>query len=219
MSVNNPWAMALPVADTEKVVRTFVDEFHALALAEAGEFAFAQLEKDITRRLTVHLHAVLADTLKSGFWDFEISTACSDMTDFRRLDITYSTVRDDKNARLIFECKKLYAGNEKKAKAARRYYVDHGVHRFVRGSYAPMDSAAFLVGFVATVGQGELKNLRASLASTGTRAAMRLRDYGSKRYWRSPPALFAQHADFETCHLRDKPYPEITLYHLELPFS
>ena len=218
MSVTNPWAMALPLADTEQVIHTFVAEFHALAAAKVGEFAFELSETKISQRLTRHLQAVLPATLQSGFWDFETQACREDMTDFRRLDITYSTVWDRRNARLVFECKKLYALPDRRAKRSRREYVDQGVHRFVRGSYAPADPAAFMVGFVAAAGNKELLDARSLLAMAANRVTMRLRDYGGTQFWKAPPTLFAGYALFETCHLRDVPYPEITLYHLDLAF-
>lgn len=216
--VVNPWVMALPLADTEQVINTFVTEFYALALAEVGEFEFAKGETVISKRLTRHLQAVLPTTLQSGFWDFEPQSCREDMTDFRRLDITYSTVWDKQNMRLIFECKKLYAPPDARAKRSRREYVDQGVHRFVRGSYAPMDPAGFMVAFVQASGADELKDARANLTLPVNQVAMRLRDYGGRQYWKGPPTLFNTHVDYETCHLRDSPYPELTLYHLALRF-
>lgn len=210
--------MALPLADTEKVIDTFVTEFQALAAADVDEFAFANGEAAISKRLTRHLQAVLSRTLQSGFWDFETQTCREDMTDFRRLDITYSTVWEKKNMRLIFECKKLYAPPDGRAKRSRREYVDQGVHRFVRGSYAPMDLAGFMVAFVAAAGKNELNDARTTLTLPANQLAMRLRDYGGSQYWKGPPTLFDAHVAFETCHLRDSPYPELTLYHLTLPF-
>jgi hypothetical protein len=154
MTVINPWILALPLVRTEEVIGTLVQGFRELAATDVADFQFDLKEPDITKRLTRHLQTILTETLVSGFWDFEINQVRKNMTDPRRLDICYSTVEDGTNVRLIFECKKLYASTDQRARRHRNGYLNEGVSRFVTGSYAPQDPAAFMVGFVDKVGRG-----------------------------------------------------------------
>ncbi|HOY79137.1 MAG TPA: hypothetical protein PLN33_15080 [Hyphomonadaceae bacterium] len=218
MTVINPWILALPLVRTEEVIGTLVQGFRELAATDVADFQFDLKEPDITKRLTRHLQTILTETLVSGFWDFEINQVRKNMTDPRRLDICYSTVEDGTNVRLIFECKKLYASTDQRARRHRNGYLNEGVSRFVTGSYAPQDPAAFMVGFVDKVGRGAVRSLVSTLSKGSAVVDLCLREYSAKKYWRAPPALFADHALFETCHLRASTFPEITLYHLELDF-
>lgn len=219
MTVVNPWSLALPEARAADVVRTLVEGFTELSAGIPEDFRFDRGEPDITKRLTRHLQTILPLTLVTGFWNFEVSTVAKDMTDSRRLDISYTTVWEGKdNVLMIFECKKLYNGTDKRSQQYRRRYIDEGIYRFVKGSYAPDEPVGFMVGFVNNAAKGTVPKLVSSLAKGAATVLLGLRQYAPGRYWLAPPLLFVEHAAFETCHQRDKPFPEITLYHLELAF-
>lgn len=202
MTVVNPWSLVLPISRAEQIVETLVNAFREIADAPAPDVSFDDGETVISKRLTRHLQTLLPDTLVSGFWDFEVSTVKSDMSDSRRLDITYGTVvQDTHNVRFIFECKKLY-----------------GVRRFVIGSYAPDQPVAFMIGYVDPKGVGAITATTASMAQGNAVIELGLRAYDKGRYHAAPPRQFAKHAVMETHHLRPLPLRDITLYHLELGF-
>lgn len=219
MTVVNPWSLVLPISRAEQIVETLVNAFREIADAPAPDVSFDDGETAISKRLTRHLQTLLPDTLVSGFWDFEVSTVKSDMSDSRRLDITYGTVvQDTHNVRFIFECKKLYGVTDTRAKQYRRRYLEEGVRRFVIGSYAPDQPVAFMIGYVDPKGVGAVKATTASMAQGNAVIELGLRAYDKGRFHEAPPRQFAKHAVMETHHLRSLPLRDITLYHLELGF-
>lgn len=219
MTVENPWALALPISRAEKVISTLVSAFREIADAAATTVTFDDGETAISKRLTCHLQSQLSNTLGSGFWHFEVSTDNSELTDSRRLDITYETVvRDAHNVQFIFECKKLYGVVDSRAKSHLRRYLDQGVRRFVIGSYAPHGSIAFMIGYVDPNGTGAVKAITSSMAKGSAVVDLGMRAYAANRYHEAPPRRFAKFAQMETHHLRKSPLPDITLYHIELAF-
>ena len=217
----DPWESALPPASAYDVVDFLVRTFHTLREEDPTTYHFGLGEIVLSNRLGVRLqNTQAADGLVCGYWHYENHTNRLDEGDPRRIDITFDTVRDNKDrVSFIFECKKM-AAEGARAKRHRSAYLREGVRRFYQASYAPGEPFAFMIGFAEGNDRnayvGTLKRLFAT-KDLDTTLGMTKQD---GKYWREPPHYFAPHAALSTLHQRDMApagaRPDIVIYHVPL---
>jgi hypothetical protein len=222
MRATGTWAMALPLPDTERVVTCLVDGFHQLK-AFPKTYKFAEKETNLTKRLTLHLQNTQSVGLAIGFWDFEVSTDTKNEDDPRRLDIRFSTVvNNSQKVLLIFECKKLGTPTSPQATRHRRSYIDEGIARFVKGSYAPTEPLGFLIAFVEYKTSTAMVSLKQALGKSTIQGVLNMIKHSNNQYIAEPPDRFASHALFSTEHVRQINGANVTqtiaLYHIPLTF-
>lgn len=220
MRANTEWKLALPEPSAEDVVKTFQAGFRELATgAGSRPFEYAMRETDITEELALHLQSIAPRMTIVGFWLYEVHSNNASRTNPRRTDIAYYTVHDNKHAvTMVFECKKLDGPSAKNHSGHLGAYKKSGMLRFVRGDYAPKERIGFMVGFSARAADKAMAAVRRSLGGGSWKAVLGMGTYPDGKQWRQPPTYFAAHTTFETMHTRSK-CPEITLYHMDLPFD
>lgn len=215
-SADEPWRLALPPLDTERLVARLVATFHELAQQRPGIFAFSERERDLTVRLGNRLENTRASYSEMGRWDVEVHQNTYAESDSRRLDIRYvRDIGDSAQIMLVFECKKV-DGSARHLRA----YIDHGMRRFVTGSYAPREPLGFMVAFCTAGNTGHVASaLKRSLARADPALGLTANVHG--QHWNAPPLHFASYASFSTLHQRiaADASPEIVLYHVQLGFT
>ena len=221
MSKFDAWKLASPVANAEQLVDSFAQAFEALAGAKYSQFIYDLDEPKITERLCVHLQTTAARNRSVvGEWHYESMSNTLDLKDRRRTDILFTTTYNNvERVRLIFECKKVDGpGNGKRHRRHVQLYKNEGMLRYAQGSYAREESFAFTVSFSASAEDRAVEAIQRSLSGAGWPVELRMAPFEHGAHWRIP-RRFATVACFETLHLRQKPFPELSLYHINLCFA
>lgn len=222
MSKFDAWPLAFPEAKAEHVLGVFADTFHSLAEGNHSDFLYSLPEPKITEKLCVHLQdtAVRKMTVV-GEWMYEVMSNTLDLKDRRRTDIIFTTTYDNiERVRLIFECKKVDGPDQ--PKNHRRHvqlYKKEGMLRYANGNYAREESFGFMVSFSQSSKDGTAGAIQRSFGAGGWPVALHMAPFEDDQFWRAPPIRFSGVVSFETLHLRPKPFPELTVYHINLAFS
>lgn len=222
MSKFDAWALAFPEAKAEYIVESLVLGFRQLASGVQGPYMYAESEPHITELLAVYLESTKSDrpTVR-GHWHYELCSNTLDLKDRRRRDIVFTTVHNDaEEVVMIFECKKIDGPDQpSRHRAHLKKYRTEGIARFAQGSYARIEPIGFMVSFTNASTENTVPAIQRAFGATGWPVAMYMREFSPGKYWRSPSQRFSTYASFETQHLRPKPFPHLTLYHIHLPFS
>lgn len=220
MMARYAWSLALPPPTVDLLVAQLAEGFHELANARLEDFSFELPETKITKRLVIHLQTMAPVASNVGFWDFEVPQDNKDQTDPRRLDIRWATIIDNKfQMKLVFECKKLSKPDERRHKTMLRGYTGQGILRFVQGSYAPETSVGFMVAYAQDTASNAMQSIRRALSAGSWAVTLQMLAYEGGGLCRKPAQDLAAPVDFETRHARSHAgFPDITLYHVALPF-
>ncbi len=224
MTTGEAWFAAFPIRPAAEAVDALCESWRVLAAVHRSGFHPGKREPELTRALKAHVERVTArERGLLGMWateavQNEIDLETAELSEERRTDIVYGWNNDETGIQLVFEFKKL----DRLARSRAAYLGEHGLGRFVTGTYSRGQAIAAMVGMLIDPEDEVVPPLRDALSGTEMVAPLRLRLRPGGEAFHHPSQLFPA-AEFDTEHERDADlapsHGTIRVAHLFLAFG
>lgn len=192
----------MPPDRVERVVRFVQEVWASTPVHKYKRFHFGEPEPYLTQVLWARLCKRQSEAGLTGEFSTEAHVGRMDEEtgefDLRgRADIKYASDRQGHEIVVTFEFKKLRTSSH------RRLYIDEGMMRFVRGTYARDRSLGFMVGMThADNADDVVAQLSRAMQNPTKRTMLSMAQDADGRFLRPPEPELAALVKFQTMHLR-----------------